>query len=140
MFLKQYSHVSIEMTAHYLTLQEEEVKEILDIIHDIVTRLNKIKVPKPIRLKDYYIDNLYRTKKVVHDLYHDKLVKDSALPQERLNDMQYLVAENDLFKVVNKKKRLQRQQKAERKVSFVILILSIHFRKSIQLTNIFIMS
>ena len=28
MFLKQYSHVSIEMTAHYLTLQEEEVKEI----------------------------------------------------------------------------------------------------------------
>lgn len=26
--MKQYSHVSIEMTAHYLTLQEEEVKEI----------------------------------------------------------------------------------------------------------------
>ena len=28
MMMKQYSHVSIEMTAHYLTLQEEEVKEI----------------------------------------------------------------------------------------------------------------
>ncbi len=28
MIMKQYSHVSIEMTAHYLTLQEEEVKEI----------------------------------------------------------------------------------------------------------------
>lgn len=26
--MKQYSHVSIEMTAHYLTLQEDEVKEI----------------------------------------------------------------------------------------------------------------
>lgn len=26
--MKQYSHVSIEMTSHYLTLQEEEVKEI----------------------------------------------------------------------------------------------------------------
>lgn len=26
--MKQYSHISIEMTAHYLTLQEEEVKEI----------------------------------------------------------------------------------------------------------------
>ena len=33
MIMKQYSHVSIEMTAHYLTLQEEEVKEIYsDII------------------------------------------------------------------------------------------------------------
>ena len=31
--MKQYSHVSIEMTAHYLTLQEEEIKEIYsDII------------------------------------------------------------------------------------------------------------
>lgn len=28
MIMKQYSHISIEMTAHYLTLQEEEVKEI----------------------------------------------------------------------------------------------------------------
>lgn len=28
MIMKQYSHVSIEMTAHYLTLQQEEVKEI----------------------------------------------------------------------------------------------------------------
>lgn len=28
MIMKQYSHVSIDMTAHYLTLQEEEVKEI----------------------------------------------------------------------------------------------------------------
>lgn len=28
MIMKQYSHVSIEMTAHYLTLQAEEVKEI----------------------------------------------------------------------------------------------------------------
>lgn len=28
MIMKQYSHVSIEMAAHYLTLQEEEVKEI----------------------------------------------------------------------------------------------------------------
>jgi len=28
MIMKQYSHVSIEMTAHYLALQEEEVKEI----------------------------------------------------------------------------------------------------------------
>lgn len=28
MIMKQYSHVSVEMTAHYLTLQEEEVKEI----------------------------------------------------------------------------------------------------------------
>lgn len=28
MIMKQYSHVSIEMTAHYLTLQEEEIKEI----------------------------------------------------------------------------------------------------------------
>lgn len=28
MIMKQYSHVSIEMTAHYLTLQEEDVKEI----------------------------------------------------------------------------------------------------------------
>ena len=28
MIMKQYSHVSIEMTAHYLTLQEEEVKGI----------------------------------------------------------------------------------------------------------------
>lgn len=28
MIMKQYFHVSIEMTAHYLTLQEEEVKEI----------------------------------------------------------------------------------------------------------------
>ena len=28
MIMKQYSHVSIEMTAHYPTLQEEEVKEI----------------------------------------------------------------------------------------------------------------
>ena len=28
MIMKQYSHVSIEMTVHYLTLQEEEVKEI----------------------------------------------------------------------------------------------------------------
>ena len=28
MIMKQYSHVSIEMTEHYLTLQEEEVKEI----------------------------------------------------------------------------------------------------------------
>ena len=28
MIMKQYSHVSIEMTAHYLTLQEEEVKEV----------------------------------------------------------------------------------------------------------------
>ena len=28
MIMKQYSHVSIETTAHYLTLQEEEVKEI----------------------------------------------------------------------------------------------------------------
>lgn len=28
MIMKQYSHVSIKMTAHYLTLQEEEVKEI----------------------------------------------------------------------------------------------------------------
>ena len=28
MIMKQYSHVSIEMTAHYLTLQEAEVKEI----------------------------------------------------------------------------------------------------------------
>lgn len=28
MIMKQYSHVSIEMTAHYLSLQEEEVKEI----------------------------------------------------------------------------------------------------------------
>ena len=28
MIMKQYSHVSIEMTAHYLTLQEDEVKEI----------------------------------------------------------------------------------------------------------------
>lgn len=28
MVMKQYGHVSIEMTAHYLTLQEEEVKEI----------------------------------------------------------------------------------------------------------------
>lgn len=28
MIMKQYSHVSIEMTAHYLTLQEEEVKAI----------------------------------------------------------------------------------------------------------------
>ena len=28
MIMKQYSHVSIELTAHYLTLQEEEVKEI----------------------------------------------------------------------------------------------------------------
>ena len=26
MIMKQYSHVSIEMTAHYLTLQAEEVK------------------------------------------------------------------------------------------------------------------
>jgi len=33
MIMKQYSHVSIEMTAHYLALQEEEVKEIYsDII------------------------------------------------------------------------------------------------------------
>lgn len=28
MIMKQYAHVSIEMTSHYLTLQEEEVKEI----------------------------------------------------------------------------------------------------------------
>jgi len=28
MIMKQYSHVSIEMTSHYLTLKEEEVKEI----------------------------------------------------------------------------------------------------------------
>lgn len=28
MIMKQFSHLSIEMTAHYLTLQEEEVKEI----------------------------------------------------------------------------------------------------------------
>lgn len=28
MIMKQYSHVSIEMTAHYLILQEEEIKEI----------------------------------------------------------------------------------------------------------------
>ncbi len=28
MIMKQYAHVSIEMTAHYLSLQEEEVKEI----------------------------------------------------------------------------------------------------------------
>ncbi len=28
MIMKQYAHVSIEMTAHYLTLQEEEVKDI----------------------------------------------------------------------------------------------------------------
>lgn len=33
MIMKQYSHVSIEMTAHYLTLQEDEVREIYaDII------------------------------------------------------------------------------------------------------------
>nr|WP_307990329.1 tyrosine-type recombinase/integrase [uncultured Niameybacter sp.] len=28
MIMKQYAHVSVEMTSHYLTLQEEEVKEI----------------------------------------------------------------------------------------------------------------
>src|SRR5574344_797527 len=44
MIMKQYSHVSFEMTAHYLTLQEEEIKEIYsDIILDPESKIAGIR-------------------------------------------------------------------------------------------------
>ena len=57
--MKQYSHMSIEMTAHYLTLQEEEVKEIYsDMILSPESKIAGIKA-KEIKGK---LDNLFHGK------------------------------------------------------------------------------
>ncbi len=59
MIMKQYSHVSIEMTAHYLTLQEEEVKEIYsDMILSPESRITGLRA-KEIKGK---LDNLFHGK------------------------------------------------------------------------------
>ena len=59
MIMKQYSHVSIEMTAHYLTLQEEEVKEIYsDMILSPESRIAGLRA-KEIKGK---LDNLFHGK------------------------------------------------------------------------------
>lgn len=57
--MKQYSHVSIEMTAHYLTLQEEEVKEIYsDMILNPESKIAGLRA-KGIKRK---LDNLFHGK------------------------------------------------------------------------------
>lgn len=59
MIMKQYSHVSIEMTAHYLTLQEEEVKEIYtDMILSPESKIAGLRA-KEIKGK---LDNLFHGK------------------------------------------------------------------------------
>lgn len=74
MVMKQYAHVSIEMTAHYLTLKEEEVKEIYaDMIlspeskisglraNEIKGKLNKLFYGKTEDEIDSEIDNLAKS-------------------------------------------------------------------------------
>jgi len=57
--MKQYSHVSIEMTAHYLMLQEEEIREIYsDMILSPEARISGIRA-KELRGK---LDNLFHGK------------------------------------------------------------------------------
>ena len=57
--MKQYSHVSIEMTSHYLTLQEEEVKEIYtDMILSPESKIAGLRA-KEIKGK---LDNLFHGK------------------------------------------------------------------------------
>lgn len=72
--MKQFSHVSIEMTSHYLTLQEEEVKEIYsDMIlgkdskiaglraKEIKTKLDEQFRGKTEQEIDYIVSNLSKT-------------------------------------------------------------------------------
>jgi len=74
MIMKQYDHVSIEMTAHYLTLKEEEVKEIYsDMIlspeskisglraNEIKGKLDKLFYGKTADEIDSEIDNLAKS-------------------------------------------------------------------------------
>lgn len=74
MIMKQYAHVSIEMTAHYLTLKEEEVKEIYaDMIlspeskisglraNEIKGKLDKLFYGKTADEIDSEIDNLAKS-------------------------------------------------------------------------------
>lgn len=63
MIMKQYAHVSVEMTSHYLTLQEEEVKEIYSDM--ILSPESKI---AGLRAKEI--------KGKLDDLFHGKTQKD----------------------------------------------------------------
>lgn len=59
MIMKQYAHVSIEMTSHYLTLQEDEVKEIYtDMIFSPESRIAGLRA-KEIKEK---LDGLFHGK------------------------------------------------------------------------------
>jgi hypothetical protein len=63
MIMKQYSHISIEMTSHYLSLQEEEVKEIYtDMILGPESKIAGIRA-KEIKSK-------------LNDLFHGKTQKE----------------------------------------------------------------
>ena len=74
MVMKQFAHVSIEMTAHYLTLQEEEIKEVYSEMvfspeskiaglraKDIKEKLNEMFYGKSTDEIETVISNLART-------------------------------------------------------------------------------
>lgn len=67
MIMKQYSHVSIEMTAHYLTLQEEEVKEIYsDMILSPESKIAGLRAKEIIDKGNKAIDKLKRKNKPIN--------------------------------------------------------------------------
>ena len=70
LIMKQYAHVSLEMTAHYLTLQEEEVKEIYSDI--ILNPDSKIAGLRAKEIKDK-LANLFhgKTREEIDDVISD---------------------------------------------------------------------
>ena len=70
LIMKQYAHVSLEMTAHYLTLQEEEVKEIYSDI--ILSPDSKIAGLRAKEIKDK-LANLFhgKTREEIDDVISD---------------------------------------------------------------------
>jgi len=70
MIMKQYSHVSVEMTSHYLTLQAEEVKEVYsDMILSPESKIAGLRA-KEIKGK---LDNLFhgKTREEIDDIISD---------------------------------------------------------------------
>ena len=70
MIMKQYAHVSVEMTSHYLTLQEEEIKEVYsDMILSPESKIAGLRA-KEIKGK---LDNLFhgKTRDEIDDIISD---------------------------------------------------------------------
>ena len=70
MIMKQYAHVSVEMTSHYLTLQAEEIKEVYSDM--ILSPESKIAGLRAKEIKDK-LDNLFsgKTRDEIDDVISD---------------------------------------------------------------------